>query len=283
MSTASTATASANAKAKAEASIEMTEVDAETFGKLHQIKQVLERWEISGINRKLQLKPRKWEKCSGQGDDEEKQRTAKATATVSAPENEVFSSAEGEGKTAAAAAVASAAPAITGERAAQLLLILKWGGELTNLGQRQAIELGNSFRTIMYPDSGTGGLLRLHRSEPGGDGGGGGWRMRGGVLFGDGGGGDGGGGCAGWGGIRAPGGGRGRLRSCLSEGRFENTPGLYCGVLYTSMYIYIYLFFAVFAADGGGVGAVLCCVCRVELLESCRLFIGCCKNKSTTR
>ncbi|CAM9365448.1 unnamed protein product, partial [Scytosiphon promiscuus] len=47
-------------------------------------------------------------------------------------------------------------------RASQLLLILKWGGELTNLGARQAIELGNSFRTIMYPDSGTGGLLRLH-------------------------------------------------------------------------------------------------------------------------
>ncbi|CAN0540342.1 unnamed protein product, partial [Ectocarpus sp. 12 AP-2014] len=41
-------------------------------------------------------------------------------------------------------------------------LILKWGGELTNLGQRQAIELGNSFRTIMYPDAGAGGLLRLH-------------------------------------------------------------------------------------------------------------------------
>lgn len=49
------------------------------------------------------------------------------------------------------------------ERATQLLLILKWGGELTKLGQRQAIELGNSFRTIMYPDSGAGGLLRLHR------------------------------------------------------------------------------------------------------------------------
>ncbi|CAN0291714.1 unnamed protein product, partial [Ectocarpus sp. 8 AP-2014] len=37
-----------------------TEVDAETFGKLTQIKHVLERWEISGFNRKLQLKPRKW-------------------------------------------------------------------------------------------------------------------------------------------------------------------------------------------------------------------------------
>lgn len=38
----------------------LQEVDAETYGKLHQIKHVLERWEISGINRKLQLKPRQW-------------------------------------------------------------------------------------------------------------------------------------------------------------------------------------------------------------------------------
>lgn len=57
----------------------------------------------------------------------------------------------------------SAASEAGSEQATQLLLILKWGGELTNLGQRQAIELGNSFRTIMYPDSGGGGLLRLHR------------------------------------------------------------------------------------------------------------------------
>ena len=49
-----------------------------------------------------------------------------------------------------------------------LLLILKWGGELTTAGQRQAEELGRAFR-CMYP-GGEGeyallpgsGFLRLH-------------------------------------------------------------------------------------------------------------------------
>ena len=49
------------------------------------------------------------------------------------------------------------------ERVTKLLLILKWGGELTKLGENQARELGNSFRSILYPDVGCGGLLRLHR------------------------------------------------------------------------------------------------------------------------
>jgi inositol hexakisphosphate/diphosphoinositol-pentakisphosphate kinase len=75
---------------------------------------VLDRWEISGINRKLQLKPLAWET---QGDV---------------------------------------------EVACELLLILKWGGELTSLGARQAMELGDSFRNSTYPDVGGGGLLRLH-------------------------------------------------------------------------------------------------------------------------
>lgn len=191
-----------------------TEVDAETYGKLHQIKHVLERWEISGINRKLQLKPRKWEEVDASSLPPEppqaKHRGNKAKYGAN-------------GGKAAAAAAPSSAPAAAGtiardtlskggvtatmnkdmlskgaalpggregageegegggkkgsgkvERATQLLLILKWGGELTNLGQRQAIELGNSFRTIMYPDSGTGGLLRLHRYPRGGGGGAGG-------------------------------------------------------------------------------------------------------------
>ena len=56
-------------------------------------------------------------------------------------------------------------PTVTGP---QLLLILKWGGELTSVGQRQAEELGRAFR-CMYP-GGEGeyaslpgsGFLRLH-------------------------------------------------------------------------------------------------------------------------
>eukprot|EP00611_Tribonema_gayanum_P016676 TRINITY_DN29071_c0_g1_i1.p1 TRINITY_DN29071_c0_g1~~TRINITY_DN29071_c0_g1_i1.p1 ORF type:complete len:108 (+),score=23.84 TRINITY_DN29071_c0_g1_i1:817-1140(+) len=34
----------------------------------------------------------------------------------------------------------------TTERATELELILKWGGELTKLGERQAMELGDNFR-----------------------------------------------------------------------------------------------------------------------------------------
>ena len=41
-----------------------------------------------------------------------------------------------------------------------LLLILKWGGELTPMGKKQAEELGRAFR-CMYP-GGQGNLLHLH-------------------------------------------------------------------------------------------------------------------------
>ncbi len=82
---------------------------------------MLERWEISGINRKLQLKPLEFE------DD----------------------------------------PDVPGvKRVSKLLLVLKWGGELTKLGEKQAMALGHSFRESLYPGVGSevsgGGLLRLH-------------------------------------------------------------------------------------------------------------------------
>lgn len=41
-------------------------------------------------------------------------------------------------------------------------MIVKWGGVLTHLGRRQAEELGNIYRMVMYPNSADGGLLRLH-------------------------------------------------------------------------------------------------------------------------
>lgn len=155
-----------------------TEVDAETFGKLHQIKHVLERWEISGFNRKLQLKPRQWEELESPplssslegGNYTPGSKPLSATPIglkvgvggglgkgvgngIGIKDNLMSPLMDGDGEGGGGKK----------ERATQLLLILKWGGELTNLGQRQAIELGNSFRTIMYPDAGTGGLLRLHR------------------------------------------------------------------------------------------------------------------------
>lgn len=45
----------------------------------------------------------------------------------------------------------------------RLQVIVKWGGVLTHLGRRQAEELGNTYRMVMYPQSADGGgLLRLH-------------------------------------------------------------------------------------------------------------------------
>lgn len=106
---------------------EMQEENKVIWMKLKQIQDVLERWEISGINRKLQMKPEKWVVDPSITD-------SKAINSVSDPEK---------------------------VRVVEVLLILKWGGDLTPLGCQQAEDLGESFRYAMYPDSG-GGMLRLH-------------------------------------------------------------------------------------------------------------------------
>lgn len=75
--------------------------------KFMHMRDVLERWKFSGLNRKLQLKPKKIEKDEATGE-----------TTVK-----------------------------------QIQLILKWGGDLTKLGENQAIQLGQQFRHSIYPDS----------------------------------------------------------------------------------------------------------------------------------
>ena len=87
--------------------------------RLRQIRDVLMRWEISGINRKLQIKPTRWDECVTEGGE----------------------------------AVC---------RIQEVLLILKWGGDLTPMGRTQAENLGAEFRKNMYPDPDGGGVLRLH-------------------------------------------------------------------------------------------------------------------------
>ncbi|CDW83263.1 inositol hexakisphosphate and diphosphoinositol-pentakisphosphate kinase 1 [Stylonychia lemnae] len=47
------------------------------------------------------------------------------------------------------------------EKVIEALFILKWGGELTHAGVKQAIDYGTKFRETMYEDK-SGGLLRLH-------------------------------------------------------------------------------------------------------------------------
>eukprot|EP00606_Chrysophyceae_sp_TOSAG23-5_P000745 GSChrysophyteH2.ASY1.ANO1.1023.1 assembled CDS len=46
--------------------------------------------------------------------------------------------------------------------ATEILVILKWGGDLTPLGRDQAESMGAIFRQKMYPDNNNGGVLRLH-------------------------------------------------------------------------------------------------------------------------
>eukprot|EP01038_Epipyxis_sp_PR26KG_P004216 gene4216-5991_t len=105
-------------------------VDSDLSRKLKQIRDVLERWEISGINRKLQMKPQKWA--------EEETSQEDLTGSVSGSTTDW-------------------------SPATELILILKWGGDLTPLGREQAECLGAQFRHNMYPDvEGKGGVLRLH-------------------------------------------------------------------------------------------------------------------------
>ena len=92
----------------------------EILMKFKHMRDVLERWKIGGLNRKLQLKPRKWEEY----EDQHGEKTVKCI---------------------------------------EIQLILKWGGNLTKLGEKQSITLGQRLRHSMYPNTpGGGGILRLH-------------------------------------------------------------------------------------------------------------------------
>jgi inositol hexakisphosphate/diphosphoinositol-pentakisphosphate kinase len=121
--------------------ISENQVPFEVKRRLQQIRDVLERWEISGINRKLQMKPQKWDEDS--------------ITPVSTSVDEEFT----------AESMSSRVNGNNNNRtglATELLVILKWGGDLTPLGRCQAEELGKSFRFQNYPDDDNGGVLRLH-------------------------------------------------------------------------------------------------------------------------
>ncbi|GAU99688.1 hypothetical protein RvY_10649 [Ramazzottius varieornatus] len=100
--------------------------------KLEQLKSVLEMYgHFSGINRKIQMKYHPAEKADGEATQGDKNQNADENPKGA------------------------------------LVLIMKWGGELTPLGKYQSEQLGQMFR-CMYPGSGESsdkqghGLLRLH-------------------------------------------------------------------------------------------------------------------------
>eukprot|EP00644_Phytophthora_capsici_P015103 jgi/Phyca11/537026/estExt2_fgenesh1_pg.C_PHYCAscaffold_710040 len=88
------------------------------------LRDVLQRWQLVGINRKVQLKPKDFVTVPVEGTDENGEQ-------------------------------------MTTRRVSKLLLIIKWGGDLTHTGEEQAEHLGQKFRRMMYP-GGAGGLNRLH-------------------------------------------------------------------------------------------------------------------------
>ena len=96
--------------------------DAENLRyQLMHMRDILERWKIVGLNRKLQIKPRKFEDTVDEATGERKQRCT------------------------------------------EVQLILKWGGNLTKLGEKQAIQLGHRHRHDLYPDAPGGGESSLLR------------------------------------------------------------------------------------------------------------------------
>jgi hypothetical protein len=140
----------------------------ELIKQLKQIKDVLERWEISGINRKLQMKPQKW----AEGDLDETIGVGStgsssisgltpdlSNTTVASPPLLGFGNNYPSATTTAVVSGSSGGSKncgvngnnCEGPPATELLLVLKWGGDLTPLGRRQAEKLGKEFRTIMYP------------------------------------------------------------------------------------------------------------------------------------
>jgi inositol hexakisphosphate/diphosphoinositol-pentakisphosphate kinase len=153
------------------------EEDPELYTKLQIIRDVLERWEISGINRKLQMKPLKWdtnndhsentksinaENSSGEKMeiistkyDEIKGRITKSDRSNYNHNNLNIGIEDNKSST----SNNKLSPTIS---ATEILLILKWGGDLTPLGRAQAETMGARFRHQMYPDNAGGGVLRLH-------------------------------------------------------------------------------------------------------------------------
>lgn len=119
--------------------------------KLKQIRDVLERWEISGINRKLQMKPEKWAEVD-----------VVKTAPMIGVRGPIDATNNSNSINDDVSQMIIPNTVIVKElRATSVLVILKWGGDLTPLGRKQAEELGENFRYMMYPDTG-GGMLRLH-------------------------------------------------------------------------------------------------------------------------
>ncbi|KAL9985509.1 hypothetical protein ACROYT_G007924 [Oculina patagonica] len=157
----------------------------ESPNKIHQLKSVLEMYGyFSGINRKVQFKylgkPRDGNESESSenrpGDSESDEKSGKKKQGKESKnkhvdgkdEKEVKRKESKEAKTQTSKETKESEVPVDKDHS--LLLIVKWGGELTTMGKEQALQLGRAFRS-MYP-GGQGqysnskisgiGLLRLH-------------------------------------------------------------------------------------------------------------------------
>lgn len=161
----------------------------EKIEKLTQMKSVLERGGgFSGINRKVQLKPLKWD-APIFSSDELQSKLKLVTPHIRSPTASIHSSSPSPataGNTASSLSSSSnnilrrsatqevlarfdvATPAVSApssptrdpERVTNALLILKWGGELTHTGRQQATEMGSRLLADMYPSEDS--FLQMH-------------------------------------------------------------------------------------------------------------------------
>jgi inositol hexakisphosphate/diphosphoinositol-pentakisphosphate kinase len=123
----------------------------EMLNKLRLMRDILEKWKIGGINRKLQIKPKNWEEFI----DEEGETHVRAT--------EVQLILKWGGNCKVSCCFFSSHFARFSFSLGNLTSFTSFSLHVvTKLGEKQAIQLGQRLRHEMYPDSPGGGILRLH-------------------------------------------------------------------------------------------------------------------------
>jgi inositol-hexakisphosphate/diphosphoinositol-pentakisphosphate 1-kinase len=150
--------------------------DHESYAKLCCIRDVLEDREIHGLTRKIQFKPEKWsappEDLSllllPRDDDDDlffpSPASASATPSTTAASSPMGRGPISRGSRSGMTKSTMSSPSNGNGKgvATQVLCIVKWGGDLTPLGEKQAELLGENFRRTMYPDPSGDGILRMH-------------------------------------------------------------------------------------------------------------------------
>jgi hypothetical protein len=176
--------AEAEAAAKTGSNAEASEAVSSTMANFEAVRQVLSAHPFHGINRKAQIKPTAWRNVGGEGESKEDEAEE---AEEQEGHRAAGSAAGSRGSVDAAAGAArrrhdeigtSPLSSPQGERPkpqrpsgrfsalrvpTMALFVLKWGGELTPLGETQATTLGAKARYSLYPGE-ENGVLRLHAS-----------------------------------------------------------------------------------------------------------------------